>query len=92
MKEKRRIVLGMWREKEWQSREWKKEKRELRKVLRRLSKGKIDREEYIRKRKEYKIWCQKERKRYEKMEEEKISRIKTRKKRKKRKYEDIQNQ
>jgi len=29
------------------------------------------------KRKEYKIWCNKERKRYEKMEEEKISRIKT---------------
>ena len=40
-------------------------------------KGKIDREEYVKKRKEYKGWCEEERKRHREEEEEKIKAIRT---------------
>lgn len=40
-------------------------------MLREVKKGKISREEYVRKRKEYKAWCEEEKK-YEAEEEKKI--------------------
>ncbi|KMQ89609.1 rna-directed dna polymerase from mobile element jockey-like protein, partial [Lasius niger] len=62
--------------KKWFNAEWKKRKRLLRKELRKWRKGKLSREEYVKKRKEYKRWCKEERKRQEKREE-KIEKIKT---------------
>lgn len=52
-------------------------KRELRKTLRKVKRGKMDSEEYIKRRKEYKIWCKKEKEKHEKKEEERIRLIKT---------------
>lgn len=54
-----------------------REKRYLRKTLRQVNKGKISCEEYVRKRKEYKVWCEEEKKRDEKEEDTKINNIKT---------------
>ena len=59
------------------SKEWETKKRELRRKLGKLKRGKISREVYIEKRREYKEWCNKERKRHEKEEEEKIRAVKT---------------
>lgn len=61
--------------KEWHSKVWKKKKKELRKELKKLKKGKINKEEYIKK--EYRAWCDKKRERYEMEEEEKLRLIKT---------------
>ncbi|KMQ89058.1 hypothetical protein RF55_11351 [Lasius niger] len=54
---KTRKEIMLWRlgKREWHSKEWKREKRYLRKMLRKLKKDKISREEYVRKRKYYKI-------------------------------------
>lgn len=52
-------------------------KRELKKELKKLKKGKIDRETYVERRKEYRKWCDRERKRHEKEEEETIKAIRT---------------
>jgi len=54
-----------------------KEKRELRKELRKLKKDKISREEYVGKRREYKKWCAEEKKKHEQEEEKRIRAIKT---------------
>lgn len=62
---------------EWHNKEWKMKKRELKKELKRMKKEKISREEYIGKRREYKKWCEEERKKYEKEEEKKINLIRT---------------
>ncbi|KAG7203931.1 hypothetical protein KM043_017089 [Ampulex compressa] len=63
----------------WYSVEWKVRKRKLRRELRELRKGRIRREEYVKKRREYGEWCKGERQRYEKKEEDKIKSIKTEK-------------
>ena len=42
-----------------------------------MKKREINREEYVRKRKEYTIWCNEEREKHEKEEEEKINLIRT---------------
>ena len=60
-----------------ESKEWTERKRELRKELRKLRKGRISREEFWGKRKMYKEWCEEEREKYERREEEKIRMIKT---------------
>lgn len=46
---------GEWKfgKKEWHSKDWKREKKYLRTMIRRLKKGKIRREEYVQKRKYY---------------------------------------
>lgn len=71
---KKKMLIWRLGKKEWHSKEWKKEKGYL-KILRQMKKGKISREEYVRKKKDYKIWCEKERKRHEKEEKEKIKSI-----------------
>lgn len=53
MKVEKRIIPWKLGKKEWHSRVWKIKKRELRKELRKLEKDKIDRGEYVEKRKEY---------------------------------------
>lgn len=60
---------------EWHSKEWKREKRYLRRMFRELKKGRIDWKEYARIRKNYKTWCKEEKKKHEKEEEEKINNI-----------------
>lgn len=77
MKIKRKIIPWKMGKKAWHSEEWKKKKRRLRRELRRIKKRKTSREEYIKKRNEYKAWCKIERERYEKEEEERIESIKT---------------
>lgn len=42
-----------------------------------MNKDKISREEYVRKRKNYKVWCEKEKKRHEKDKGIKINNIRT---------------
>lgn len=73
--------IGIWKlgKKEWHSKEWKREKRYLRTMLRRMEKGKISREDYVKKRRDYKIWCNEEKRRHEEEEERKIRSIKTEK-------------
>lgn len=44
-------------------------------MLRKWRKGKINQQKYIQKRKNYKIWCNDERKKHEKEEERKIRNI-----------------
>ena len=53
-------------------------KRKLRKELRELKKGRINKEDYVIKRKNYKEWC-KTQKKHEEAEEEKIKNIKSEK-------------
>ncbi|XP_012535403.1 golgin subfamily A member 6-like protein 6 [Monomorium pharaonis] len=65
--------------KEWHSKEWKRKKRYLRAMMRRMKKGKISREDYVQKRKHYKEWCKEEKKRHEEKEERKIKNISTEK-------------
>lgn len=48
-------------------------------MLRRMEKGKISREDYVKKRKDYKIWCNEEKRRHKEEEERKIRGIKTEK-------------
>lgn len=73
--------IGIWKlgNREWHSKEWKREKRYLRTMLRKMKKGKISREDYVKKRKDYKIWCKEEKRRHEEEEERKIRSIRTEK-------------
>lgn len=79
-KNKRKIIPWSLGKKVWHNKDWKKKKRELRKVLRDLKKEKINRKkrlkEYIAKRKEYKEWCKEQKKIHEEIEEDKIRNIK----------------
>ncbi|XP_070162472.1 golgin subfamily A member 6-like protein 22 [Polyergus mexicanus] len=77
LKIRKKIIPWKIGRREWHSKEWREKKRELRKELRRMKKGKINREEYIGKRREYKIWCDNEKKKHEKEEEKKIKLIRT---------------
>jgi len=74
---KKKVLPWKLGRREWHSKEWKKKKRELRKKLRKLKKDKIRREEYVEKRKEYRKWCDSERRKRETEEEEKIRSIRT---------------
>lgn len=47
------------------------------KKMRKWRRGKCEMEEYLKERKEYKIWCREKKKEYERQEEEKIRKIKT---------------
>lgn len=69
--------IGAWRlgKKEWHSTDWKREKRYLRTMMRKIKKGKIKRKEYVQKRKDYKIWCKEEKRRHEEEEKEKKKNI-----------------
>ncbi|XP_039304823.1 golgin subfamily A member 6-like protein 22 [Solenopsis invicta] len=78
-KQRKKIKLWKIGERKWYNREWKEKKRELRKMLRNLKKGRIDREDYIARRKEYKEWCKEQKKRHEQAEEEEIRKIKSEK-------------
>lgn len=60
----------------WRDKEWKEKKRLLRKELRKWKKNKIGREDYVKKRKEYREWCEEKRKKHEEEEQERIDRIK----------------
>lgn len=77
MKVEKKIIPWKLGRREWHSKEWKKRKRGLKRELTRMKKGKINREEYVKKKKEYKAWCKEKKERYEKEEEKKIKSIKT---------------
>ncbi|XP_020298200.1 vicilin-like seed storage protein At2g18540 [Pseudomyrmex gracilis] len=77
MRVKKKVTPWRLGRKEWHSKEWKEKKRELRRKLRKLKKDKIKREEYVRKRREYRKWCEGEKKKHEEEEEEKIRSIRT---------------
>ena len=64
-------------DRKWHSKEWTERKRELRKELRKLRKGRMSREEFWGKIKEHKAWSEKERQKYERREEKKIRMIMT---------------
>lgn len=49
----KKVVIWKLGRKIWHSKAWTEKKRELRREMRKMRKGKIDREEYIRRRKEY---------------------------------------
>lgn len=53
------------------------EKEGTEKRMKKMKRGKIDKEEYIRRRKEYRKWYNKEKERLKKEEEEKIRAIRT---------------
>lgn len=75
MKIKKKVVtLGSWK---LGRKEWKIKKRDLRKELRKMRKGKIRKEEFIRKRKEYRRWCEQEKEKHRREEENKIREIRT---------------
>ncbi|XP_011637362.1 trichohyalin-like [Pogonomyrmex barbatus] len=76
-KVKKKIALWKIGRRTWHSKEWNKKKRELRKELGRLKRGKISREEFVQKRKEYRDWCKKEKHKHEREEEERIKAIRT---------------
>ncbi|XP_025074790.1 uncharacterized protein LOC112552838 [Pogonomyrmex barbatus] len=76
-KVKKKIALWKIARRTWHNKEWNKTKRELRKELGRLKKGKISREEFVQKRKEYREWCKKEKHKHEREEEERIKTIRT---------------
>lgn len=73
MKVEKKITPWKLGRRGWHSKDWKKKKWELR----RMKKGKTSREGYIRKKKEYKAWCEEEKEKYEQEEKEKIRSIKT---------------
>lgn len=50
--------------------------KKIKKSIGRMERGKISKEEYIRKRRRYKEWCKEQKKRQEEEEEEKIRNIK----------------
>lgn len=77
-KVKKKIIPWKFGKREWHSKEWKREKRYLRRMFRELKKGRIDWKEYARIRKNYKTWCKEEKKKHEKEEEEKINNIRKR--------------
>lgn len=52
-KYKRKVITWRLGRRVWYNKEWKDKKRELRKKLRYLKKGKIERKEYIERRREY---------------------------------------
>ena len=54
-------------------------KRKLRKELRELKKGRISREDYVIKRRNYKEWCEAQKKKHAEAEEEKIKNIRSEK-------------
>jgi len=62
MKVKTRVATWRLGRKAWHKGEWSKKKRELRKELRRLMRGRIGREEYVKKRKEYRKCCEEKKK------------------------------
>jgi len=76
-KVKKKLIPWKLGRKEWHNKEWKEKKRELRRELRKLKKDKIQREEYVEKRKKYRKWCDSERRKHEMEEEEKIRLIRT---------------
>lgn len=49
-----------------------KEKKELKKELKQIKRKETGKEEYVKRRKEYKEWCEKERRKHEEEEEIKI--------------------
>lgn len=53
-KHRRKIILWSLGKREWYNKEWKGRKRELRRILRDLKKERTNKEDYVRKRKEYK--------------------------------------
>ena len=55
----------------------KMRKKEVRKPLRQYRKGKVEKEQYLEKKKEYKDWCRKKKGRHEEKEEVKLRGIKT---------------
>ncbi|XP_011646839.1 cilia- and flagella-associated protein 251-like [Pogonomyrmex barbatus] len=72
-KVKKKIALWKIERRTWHSKEWNKKKRELRKELGRLKRGKISREEFVQKRKEYREWYKKEKRKHEREKEERIA-------------------
>lgn len=52
-------------------------KREVRKILRQFRKGKVEKEQYLEKKKEYKEWCREKGERHEEKEEIKLRGVKT---------------
>lgn len=71
-KNKKKISYIIW---QLGKREWHRvedRKKVFEKKLREVKKGKISREEYVRKRKEYKAWCEEGKKKYEAEEKKKI--------------------
>lgn len=77
LKKEKKIIPWKIGRRRWHSTEWSKKKRELRRELKKLKKGKITKEEYVNKRKDYRKWCTKERSEFEKKEEEKLRSIRT---------------
>ncbi|XP_036144952.1 UPF0329 protein ECU05_1680/ECU11_0050-like [Monomorium pharaonis] len=75
MKEKKKIIPWKMGRRGWHSKKWKVKKRELRRDMRKMKKEKISKEEYIRKKKEYKVWYEEEREKHEREEEERIKLI-----------------
>jgi len=75
MKHRRRILPWKLGRREWYNEEWRDRKRGLRRALRDLKKGKIEKEEYVQRRREYRKWCEEQKKRYEEEEEAKIGNI-----------------
>jgi len=61
----------------WHDKEWKNRKRKVREQLRSWKKGKCEKGEYWKERKEYKEWCKEKKREYERQEEEKIRSIRT---------------
>lgn len=53
-KTQKKEILWSLGKREWYNKEWKGRKRELRRILRDLKKERINKEDYVRKRKEYK--------------------------------------
>lgn len=76
-KHKRKIIPWRLEKRDWFNKEWKGKKKELRRVLRELKKRRIDKEEYVRKRREYREWCKEQKKKHEEEEEERIRNIKS---------------
>ena len=61
----------------WFSKEWKRRKREIRKIIRWYKRGKIEREKYLEETGDFNEWCKKEREKYETEEEWKRNAITT---------------
>lgn len=56
---KKEIKFTPWKvgERKWHNKEWKERKRELRSELRKMKKGKLNREEFLEIKKAHKEWC-----------------------------------
>lgn len=57
MKESREVGKWSLGKRPWHNGEWKKRKREVRRCLRQFRKNKVGREEFVKKKKEYREWC-----------------------------------